>query len=540
MNYSKEAGFGRIATSGLPFTGSGKVFVVGDSGTANLSMLHDLWKVDADGVSRFFSTIDAAINSCTASAGDVIFVMPGHTETLTSAGAIALDVAGVSIIGIGVGNNRPVLTFGTANTASMTISASNCRVENIVGYAGIDGLTSPFNVTGDNCYLDIEWQDASSTVEAATAVRLDTANNSFLRLKYLGFTGGNAAVRPVAVDDCDNVRIDIDGFGVVTTAWVNLVDVASTNVFVSGQLYTQAITNYTRNVVDTVTGSTWFAVLYDKSAGSYVIGSDVAAFADADVSSIAAAIAVIDGYHDVPTADATTNTVMRDVIGNKTDATVGAVTTNKSLMGYLKGVLEDTGTTLPALFTVPAADATTDANMRDVVGKKDDAAQETVGTTRSLMAYIKAILTDTGTTIPATLVQTPQIVSKTYADLTGYDDAVAFTVTGDVMVRVWGVVGGTAITTTSGTTTLSVGTTEAVAACLPATTVDNSDFAATDVWVDNNPEDDAGSVATTSQVIIGGGADISMFRSVDDITAGSLTLYCEWRPLSAGATVVAA
>ena len=44
------------------------------------------------------------------------------------------------------------------------------------------------------------------------------------------------------------------------------------------------------------------------------------------------------------------------------------------------------------LLDVPAKDATTDAYMREVVGKKDDTAQTTVGTTRSIIAYIKGLL----------------------------------------------------------------------------------------------------------------------------------------------------
>lgn len=40
-----------------------------------------------------------------------------------------------------------------------------------------------------------------------------------------------------------------------------------------------------------------------------------------------------------PKADSTANDLMADVVGGKTDAAVAAVTTNKSLMGYLKGAL---------------------------------------------------------------------------------------------------------------------------------------------------------------------------------------------------------
>lgn len=134
----------------------------------------------------------------------------------------------------------------------------------------------------------------------------------------------------------------------------------------------------------------------------------------------------------------------------------------------------------------------------------------------------------------------PQLVSKAYSALAGYDTAAAFTVTGDVKVQVFGVVGATGITSTSGTTTLSVGTTEASGGIIAASTIDNTQFAATDVWVDSSPANDVEALAAGDWHIIGGGADIILTRSVDDITAGTLTLYCYWVPLSDGASVVAA
>ena len=129
-------------------------------------------------------------------------------------------------------------------------------------------------------------------------------------------------------------------------------------------------------------------------------------------------------------------------------------------------------------------------------------------------------------------------VTKNYSASSGYDTASAFTVTGDVKVRVVGVVG-TAITSTSGTTTLALGTTESTGSILAASTIDNTQFAATDVWVDSTPANDSERM-TEDWVIIGGSADIVLTRDVDDLTAGTLTLYCEWKPLSDGATIVAA
>lgn len=88
-----------------------------------------------------FATIDFAIGQCTASRGDIIKVLPGHTETLTAAGAINLDVAGVTIEGLGEGRSRPTITLASAVTASIDFNAASCILKNIViDMTGIDNI----------------------------------------------------------------------------------------------------------------------------------------------------------------------------------------------------------------------------------------------------------------------------------------------------------------------------------------------------------------------------------------------------------------
>ena len=147
--------------------------------------------------------------------------------------------------------------------------------------------------------------------------------------------------------------------------------------------------------------------------------------------------------------------------------------------------------------------------------------------------------TEIESNLEVVLATSSRIVSKAYADLTGYDTAAAFTVTWDVRVRVFWVVWATAITSTSWTTTLSVGTTESVAGIIAASTINNTQFAATDVWTDSTPANDVEAM-NSAWFIIGWGADILFTRNVDDLTAWVLTLYCEWLPISTGATLVAA
>lgn len=103
---------------------------------------------------RPFSTIDYAIGRCTASNGDIIFVKPGHTETISAAGGIACDVAGVAIIGLGKGSLRPTITLDTANTADLDISAANVTLHNLLFSAAFADITHIIDVTATDATID--------------------------------------------------------------------------------------------------------------------------------------------------------------------------------------------------------------------------------------------------------------------------------------------------------------------------------------------------------------------------------------------------
>ena len=47
-----------------------------------------------DSPERPFATLDYAVGRCTANNNDVVYVMAGHSETLTADSAVDLDVAG--------------------------------------------------------------------------------------------------------------------------------------------------------------------------------------------------------------------------------------------------------------------------------------------------------------------------------------------------------------------------------------------------------------------------------------------------------------
>jgi hypothetical protein len=125
-------------------------------------------------------TIDEAIGMCTANNGDVIYVMPGHTEAVTST-SIACDVAGVTFIGLGSGAMKPVLTFG-ATDSRINVTAANCTWQNFRFHATIaDVVTAVLHATAatNTRYLDIEFfATAGSAFNFINCYTLGAANIS--------------------------------------------------------------------------------------------------------------------------------------------------------------------------------------------------------------------------------------------------------------------------------------------------------------------------------------------------------------------------
>mgnify|MGYP003659966467 CR=1 FL=1 len=169
-----------VTIRGLPLTmvNPGKVFWVNGS-----SVNPEGAKSPSNGNSGTylapFLTIDYAIGKCKASRGDIIMVMPGHAETVSAAAGIAVDVAGVAIIGLGSGSLRPTINF-TATAATMKVSAANCSLVNLLLTGGIDAVVSPLVIDAADCYCDkIELRDVTGQMTDGV---LTTANAARLKI----------------------------------------------------------------------------------------------------------------------------------------------------------------------------------------------------------------------------------------------------------------------------------------------------------------------------------------------------------------------
>lgn len=110
-----------------------------------------------------FRTLDYAIGRCVAGRGDIIFIMPGHAETVSSATAIVVDVSGVAIIGLGSGDARPTFTFDTVTSASIYISAANVSIMNCIFSANFADILFPISVSAKDCLIDSNLFTATAT-----------------------------------------------------------------------------------------------------------------------------------------------------------------------------------------------------------------------------------------------------------------------------------------------------------------------------------------------------------------------------------------
>jgi hypothetical protein len=169
-----------VSSFGVPVVPSawpviaGNVYWVG--ATAGLNWVAGVDSPECGTKETPFASIDYAVGQCTGNNGDVIYVLPGHTDTITATTTMTLDVAGISVIGLGNGTLRPTITLGTSTAATITISAANVLLSNIIFQTAIDELAAAITVTGANCTLDtVDYVEYSASYQTIIGVKVSAA-----------------------------------------------------------------------------------------------------------------------------------------------------------------------------------------------------------------------------------------------------------------------------------------------------------------------------------------------------------------------------
>lgn len=265
----------------------------------------NIWFVDSgvDGTGGLspddaFGTMEEVNDAATANQGDVAYIMPGHTETLSAATGFVADKAGVQFIGLGWGSLRPQITLDTAAGSTISITAPNVRLANVEIISDFtDGITAGITLgaLADGCLLeDIGMTEGSSTKELLIGISVASAchNVTIRRLKFKGVSGGDDSSCITLAGACNNFTL-VDSYiqGDFSGAIVDGTAAACTDIEIHrnvvGNLDTTAglgIANHnsttgfvTRNLVtnlkDATLGLSGTGLYYHENYGSNAAGA---------------------------------------------------------------------------------------------------------------------------------------------------------------------------------------------------------------------------------------------------------------------------
>jgi hypothetical protein len=179
-----------------------------------------------------FATLQYANTLAADSVGDVIYLMPGHVETVTGAGLLTLDCIGLTVRGLGEGALQPIIICTTINTVDILINAASITIEDVHFVAGVQDIIAMIdvdatdftlrrcrfteNATDENALIMI--QDGGTTtsnritVEYCEAILNDADNTHFINLAGTG--DGHIIRNNVLIGDWGTITIG--GAGAVT------------------------------------------------------------------------------------------------------------------------------------------------------------------------------------------------------------------------------------------------------------------------------------------------------------------------------------
>lgn len=163
-----------------------------------------------------FASLDYAFSRCTADKGDVIVVRPGHSETTTAIGA---DVAGVRVIGLGTGRNRPVFTATTASSDLIDVTAANVQLKNLRLVGAASGVTALIDIAaadfvGEDLVLEPLATPLMSVTLAATSPR-----GRFSRCVWRARTNGPDCAIDIESSTSDNWIVEDCLFDAASVGW---------------------------------------------------------------------------------------------------------------------------------------------------------------------------------------------------------------------------------------------------------------------------------------------------------------------------------
>jgi hypothetical protein len=360
------------------------------------------------------ATLAAAIAKCTANHGDVIVLAPKHAETLTA--AITVNVAGVTILGLGTGNDRPAFTVNGV-VDGISVESDDVTLENVRFPTPSAAATAQLNVAAARATVRkcgfAQGANAVNAVTVTAAGELLTvedcdvvvsANGPSAWLKFEGVVDRPVVQRNVVLGSDGTNAYDQGALDFNSQAVTN--PVVRDNVFLGGGTATTIVAN-----ASSVVGSSVGPNVYGGSA----TGAD-------DVSGESEVLDQLSGASGVPTFPA------------------AAIPANgvslAEVIRQLYAALEGTATSQNGVATWPTAAAyANNVSIAEVLGYIQDAVRNGSGAAMATNKGIADALGTNGTTVTDSAVSVLGAIGANNADNAFASGSVAANVDGSVLER---------------------------------------------------------------------------------------------------------
>jgi hypothetical protein len=199
--------------------------------------------IQDDIASMLSLTLGQAMAQCVANRGDTIIVLPGHVETVTTTPTF---LAGVTVVGIGTGDERPTFNWTTA-ASQWAVTVANFRIINcIMNWAATasTATTKAVTWTGANGWMvdcKVIAGAAGGAQQATIGLELATGADKFKLYGTKIYAPTDAAVPTLikltnAVDQVEIKGCDIDVGMSATTGSLITFTTAPTNIRIGDRL----------------------------------------------------------------------------------------------------------------------------------------------------------------------------------------------------------------------------------------------------------------------------------------------------------------
>lgn len=223
------------------------------------------------------STLAAGLARCRAGKGDVVFVLPGHTENVSTTTGLDNLVSGTQILGCAPPGSSLMPTFtwtGTTNTSIWTIDDANVTVRGLrLHFNGADSIDTPIKVSAAGCTMADNYilGGSSASLDSDVGITVLTGGDFFNFFNNYYYTLSTAVITNALLisGSVDSPKVISNTMIGPTTSTNGLIELGlaaavSTNVEIAGNVLVSTSTGSACiRVIDTAhTG-----VVYDNYCG---------------------------------------------------------------------------------------------------------------------------------------------------------------------------------------------------------------------------------------------------------------------------------